>query len=223
MSSRSNFIFGPFADSAWKQPKIASHADPAVARHLFAKTPQRTTRALCVAAMRELRLCSPPRALASLRSPRYFSTRARAAPCFPPTRLAASFLALPLAPSAMAAMAELGLAASPLLSPSSFQADSAVMFLASRRPSRAHFPVSTAAVSPSPPEDRRRRRCMPPACVARAPRPVSRTSAAALGCAWTHWCSPAPQPPTAWPPPAGAAIPQPSSAPNSRQGPRIAI
>ena len=55
MSSRSNFIFGPFADSAWKQPKIASHADPAVARHLFAKTPQRTTRALCVAAMRELR------------------------------------------------------------------------------------------------------------------------------------------------------------------------
>ena len=45
MSSRSNFIFGPFADSAWKQPKITSHADPAVARHLFAKTPQRTTRA----------------------------------------------------------------------------------------------------------------------------------------------------------------------------------
>ena len=55
MSSRSNFIFGPFADSAWKQPKIASHADPAIARHLFAKPPQRTTRALCVAAMRELR------------------------------------------------------------------------------------------------------------------------------------------------------------------------
>ena len=65
-----------------------------------------------------------------------------------------------------------------------------------------------------------RRRCMPPACVARAPRPISRTSATTLGCAWTHWCSPA----IRTPPTSLLRLTTTSSrAPKSRQGlrPRI--
>ena len=47
----------------------------------------------------------------------------------------------------------------------------------------------------------------PPTCVARPRRASSEQAADTYGCAWTHRCSPAPQTPTEWPPPAGAAIP----------------
>jgi hypothetical protein len=40
MRSRSNFIFGPFTDLAWKRPKNASHTGRTVARHLFDEMPR---------------------------------------------------------------------------------------------------------------------------------------------------------------------------------------
>ena len=50
-----------------------------------------------------------------------------------------------------------------------------------------------------------RRRLRPPVRMAGPPRATSRPSVTTSGRARDPWCSPAPQPPTAWPPTAGAA------------------
>ena len=169
-SQASNFVLGPKSNSYPRRPQSASHHVHSVARQLFVEMPQWMSRALCVAAMRDLRLCSLPRALASLRSPRYFSTCARAAPCFPP-------LALPLPSSRCRSR--------PAPWPSS----------ASPRPRCSALPLSKPAVpSCSSPH------AAPPAPIFQSPRPPyrrrhRRTAAAAAAChrhAWPGHHSPSP-------------------------------
>jgi hypothetical protein len=65
------------------------------------------------------------------------------------------------APPAMAAMAELGPAASPLFCPSFVQADRTITFPSPRRPSRASSLAPTVAGVPRPPCLCRRRRLLP--------------------------------------------------------------
>ena len=63
----------------------------------------------------------------------------------------------------------------------------------------------------------------PPARAAGRPQAASGRAGNPRGCARTPWCSPAPQPPTAWPPPAGAARPRRPPCANRRRGPRATI
>ena len=63
----------------------------------------------------------------------------------------------------------------------------------------------------------------PPARAAGRPQAASGRAGNPRGCARTPWCSPAPQPPTAWPPLAVSAVPDGLPAPNSRQGPQAQI
>ena len=102
-------------------------------------------------AVRPLPCCvpSPPcgRLAASPRAPGRCGRPGSLSPLHP--RLAA---ARGRAAAAMAAMAELGLTASPLLSPSSFQADSAIIFLSPCHPSRtppSAMPRPVALVPPT--------------------------------------------------------------------------
>ena len=127
-----------------------------------------------------------PRALASLRSPRYFSTRARP--------MWMTGLTLSLAPSprccswtraAMAAMAELGLAASrcsalPLSKPTvpSYSSHHAAPPALPRRP--CHAPQHWCR--------------LPPACMARPRRAIAEQAAAPYECAPTPWCFPTTSP-----------------------------
>jgi hypothetical protein len=145
-------VFGPFADSACSQPKPT----PALST---------STRTTCSTICPPWRPCRT--AALHLHAARpYFPASSRAADQAPPLAFPAPsapltlILAL-LCALAMAAMAELGPDASPLLNPSFVQADRATTFPSPRRPSRASSLAPTVAGVPRPPCLCRRRRLLP--------------------------------------------------------------
>ena len=151
---------GPLSNSARRRPKYVFHYGHSVARQVFAKTPQRMPRGLCVAAMRELaplhcrrvhpRPCLP---VASLRPPLVKAQR--------PSSLWLSLTSPSRSPElargcqsavAMGAATELAAVASSL--PPSFPACATTLSVVCRSPC-TNWPVTVAAVA-----RRRRRRCL---------------------------------------------------------------
>ena len=104
-------------------------------------------------------------------------------------------------------LANLAVAASSPLQASTAAATCTTAFASSCCTSRARSPKPSATGAPPPVSCRLPLSSRPLACVARPRRASSEQAADTYGCAWTHRCSPAPQTPTEWPPPAGAAIP----------------
>ena len=152
---------GPLSNSARRRPKYVFHYGHSVARQVFAETPQRMPRGLCVAAMRELaplhcrrvhpRPCLP---VASLRPPLVKAQR--------PSSLWLSLTSPSRSPElargcqsavAMGAAAELAAVASSL--PPSFPACATTLSVVCRSPC-TNWPVTVAAVA------RRRRHCLLP-------------------------------------------------------------